>query len=94
MMLKMNLKKYHIVREGQTLATISVAYSVSEGRLIADNHLSEQPFVGQILTIPDERGNFYVVREGDSKALLCGSEENYRRKNGTDVFYVGMKVLL
>jgi hypothetical protein len=34
------------------------------------------------------------VQAGDTKALLCGSEKNYRIRNGTDVFYPGMKVHL
>ncbi|MBQ8295959.1 MAG: LysM peptidoglycan-binding domain-containing protein [Clostridia bacterium] len=93
-MLKMRLQNYYRVKEGQTLREIAAAFSVSEGRLIACNRLKEQPFTGQILRIPEERGNLYTVQAGDTKELLCGSEENYRLKNGTDVFYIGMQVLL
>ena len=58
------------------------------------NALYEEVVEGQILDIPNERGNAYTVREGDTKTLLCGSEEGYERKNGTGVFYIGMRVVL
>ena len=45
-----------------------------------------------VLKIPEARGNEYFVQEGDTKALLCGSEENFRLKNGTDIFYIGMRI--
>ena len=67
-------------------------FSVSERLLVQENALTKAPFAGQILTIPTERGNAYTVQEGDTKALLCGSEENFYRKNGTDAFYIGMRV--
>ena len=67
-------------------------FSVSERLLAKENGLAETPFAGQILAIPTERGNAYTVQEGDTKALLCGSEEDFYRKNGTDVFYIGMRV--
>ena len=67
-------------------------FSVSERLLAQKNGLTKAPFAGQILTIPTERGNAYTVQEGDTKALLCGSEENFYRKNGTDAFYIGMRV--
>ncbi len=67
-------------------------FSVSERLLVRENGLTEAPSSGQILRIPTERGNAYTVREGDTKALLCGSEDNFHRKNGTDAFYIGMRV--
>lgn len=71
---------------------IAGVFSVSAWLLVKENGLTEQPFAGQILRIPSEVGNEYTVQAGDTKALLCGSEEEYRRKNGTDVFYIGMRV--
>lgn len=93
-MLKTERKSYYQVKNGQSLRQIADYFSVAEGLLVQANRLSAPPKAGQILSIPTETGNVYFVREGDSKALLCGSEENYRRKNGTDVFYIGMRVIL
>ncbi len=73
---------------------IAAYYSVSPYLLAKVNGLSAPPREGEILEIPKERGNLYVVREGDTKELLCGSEENYARKNGTDIFYIGMRMIL
>ena len=91
-MLKTERKRYYKVKKGQTLAEISAYFSVSEYLLSNENKLTQAPFAGQVLRIPNERGNAYTVQAGDTKELLCGSEENYRRKNGTDAFYIGMKV--
>ena len=59
-----------------------------------ENGLNEEVKSGQLLMIPKERGNLYVVKEGDTKSLLCGSAENYEKRNGTPVFYLGMQVVL
>ena len=91
-MLKAENKRYYKVEKGQSLREIASNFSVSEYLLVKENGLMKPPFAGQILRIPKERGNAYTVREGDTKELLCGSKENYFRKNGTDIFYVGMKI--
>ena len=85
-------RQYYQVKPGQTLEEIADYFSVAERLLAQENGLSSPPYAGQILYIPTEGGNAYTVQEGDTKALLCGAEEAYRRKNGTDVFYIGMKV--
>ena len=82
------------VREGQSLKEIAEYFSVSEYLLASYNGLTEAPKKGQVLRIPSAQGNAYIVREGDTKAMLCGSEEKFREKNGTDVFYIGMRVIL
>ena len=87
-------KQFHTVREGQSLRNIAEYYAVSEYLLVQENGLLEEPFVGQVLKIPEERGNVYFVQEGDNKALLCGSAEEFRKRNGTDIFYIGMRVIL
>ena len=84
--------EFYQVKKGQTLKEIAEYFSVSEWLLARENGLSAQPHTGQILRIPKERGNAYVVQDGDTKELLCGGEENYRKKNGTEFFYIGMKV--
>lgn len=93
-MLKTESRRYYQVKKGQTLREIAAYFSVSERLLAKENRLTCPPHAGQILVIPKERGNAYTVRAGDTKTLLCGSEENYARKNGTDAFYIGMRVLL
>ena len=93
-MLKIHIPKFYQVKEGQTLRKIAEAFSVAEGKLIADNCLYAPIFAGQILRIPQERGDAYIVQAGDTKELLCGSAENYFRKNGTHIFYIGMRVIL
>ena len=91
-MLKTIFRRYYQVKKGQTLEEIADYFSVSERLLAQKIGLTKAPFAGQILTIPTERGNAYTVQEGDTKTLLCGSEENFHRKNGTDAFYIGMRV--
>jgi LysM repeat protein len=93
-MLKMRLVKYYKVKAGQSLREIAEAFSVAEGLLIKENGLTQAPYAGQILKIPSARGNAYIVCEGDTKELLCGSAQAYREKNGTDIFYIGMRVIL
>ncbi len=93
-MLQLSIPKYYQVRRGQTVKTIARTFGVAVGVLISANTLTQEVFAGQILRIPDIRGNAYVAQAGDSKALLCGSEENYIRRNGTDVLYPEMTVIL
>ena len=93
-MLKTVQVQFYKVKEGQSVRQIAEYFSVSPYLLAKINGLKEEPSSGCILKIPNERGNLYTVKEGDSKALLCGSEEKYREKNGTDVFYIGMRVIL
>ena len=93
-MLNVVNKDFHKVRAGQSLKEIAEYFSVSEYLLARYNGLTEAPKKGQVLRIPSAQGNAYIVREGDTKAMLCGSEEKFREKNGTDVFYIGMRVIL
>ena len=92
--LKREKTSYHLVRQGQTLRQIAEFFCVSEGALIRQNALTQEPTVGQILKIPSESGNHYIVGIEDNKTLLCGSEEAYERKNGTKIIYPGMRVVL
>jgi len=93
-MLKLVWKNFYQVKNGQRLKDIAAAFCVSEYLLAKENGLTNEPLCGQILKIPAERGNAYYVREGDTKRLLCGSDENFYRKNGTHIFYIGMRVIL
>ena len=93
-MLKTERRKYYKIKEGQTLRKVAEFFSVSEFLLAKINGICEEVCLGQILEIPKECGNAYVVCEEDTKEKLCGSEENYFRKNGPDVFYIGMRIIL
>ena len=93
-MLKTEKVKYYRVKEGQGVREIAEYFSVSPYLLAKSNGLYEEPSAGMVLEIPAQRGNFYTVQEEDTKTLLCGSEENYEQRNGTDIFYIGMRVIL
>lgn len=85
---------YHTVRQGQSLKAIAEFFCVSERAIITANGLAQEPKIGQILIIPKECGNGYIVKDGDNKTLLCGSDNAYERKNGTKIIYPGMRVIL
>ncbi|MBQ9113686.1 MAG: LysM peptidoglycan-binding domain-containing protein [Clostridia bacterium] len=93
-MLKTLQRRYYQVKEGQTLEEIADYFSVSPRLLAHENGLKEPPSVGRILWIPMESGNAYTVGEGDTPALLCGSEESFVKKNGASIFYLGMRAIL
>lgn len=93
-MLKTEWVQFYKVQEGQSLEEIAAYFSVSPYLLAKRNGLSAPIEAGRILEIPCERGNAYCVREGDTKTLLCGSDENYFLRNGTEAFYIGMKIIL
>ncbi len=92
--LQLKIPKFYKVKKGQTLREIARAFCVAERALVAVNDLTAQPYAGQILRIPTTKGNAYTAREGDTKTLLCGSDETYKKKNGTNELYLGMRVIL
>ena len=93
-MLKTRRVQYYKVKEGQNIRDIAQYFSLSPYLLAKVNGLYEEPSAGCVLKIPVMQGNYYTVKEGDSKALLCGNDEEFEKKNGTDVFYIGMRVVL
>ena len=93
-MLRLERKSLYQVKAGQTLVEIAETFCVSARVLAQVNGLKEEPKAGDVLYIPMENGNLYTVREGDSKSLLCGSEEKFVQKNGTSNLYLGMRVVL
>ena len=93
-MLKTKMRKFYQVKAGQSVYDIADAFGVSAFKLAQENALTAPVFVGQILRIPTEKGNAYTVKEGEDKRLLCGSDERYFTKNGTEIFYLGMKIRL
>ncbi|MBQ8291312.1 MAG: LysM peptidoglycan-binding domain-containing protein [Clostridia bacterium] len=92
-MLKSGWVRFYKVKEGQTLEAIAAFFCVSAYLLAERNGLTEEPQAGVLLEIPSARGNAYTVKPGDTKTLLCGSEEAYNAKN-TQVFYYGMRAIL
>ncbi len=82
------------MKSGQTLKEIAETFCVSARLLAKENALTEEPRAGRILRIPQTVGNAYTAKEGEDRALLCGSEEKFVEKNGADILYPGMRVIL
>ena len=93
-MLKLEEKKLHIVKRGQTLSGVARVYQIPEFALAKENELTGELYAGQVLILPEKQGNYYTAQAGDDYALLCGSKENYEQKNGTKILYPQMKVWL
>lgn len=93
-MLKIELQKYYKVKKGQTLRGIAAAFCLSPRVLARENGLKSEVEEGQILYIPPFRGNAYTASATDTPVLLCGSEENFYKKNGQVQVYPGMHVIL
>jgi hypothetical protein len=93
-MLKLEYKKFHIVKAGQTLRSIAKTYQIPERLLVKMNGLTEEPTVGSVLRLPGCKGDYYTAQAGDSPSLLCGSVENFETKNGGRILYPEMKVWL
>ena len=91
-MLKRVNYQFYKVKAGQTAAEIADYFCVAVRVLVKENGLTAEPSAGQILRIPSAKGNAYTVKAGESKALLCGSEERFVYLNGTPDFYIGMSV--
>ena len=92
-MLKIANVQFHKVVLGQTAREIAAAYHVGLYALVKENGLTQEVEEGQILRLPKERGNAYIVQSGDSKSLLCGRVEGYEKRNGK-YLYFGMRVIL
>lgn len=85
---------YYRVKRGQRLGEIAKAFSLPPRYLAQENGLKEEVEEGQILFIPSERRNLYVVHGGESKTALCGSEENFELRNRTKCLYPAQIVFL
>ena len=93
-MLTIKIPTYYKVKKGQTVKDVAAAFCVAERVLIKENGLTDEPSEGRLLRIPSVRGNVFTATEGQTHALLCGSESGYVEKNGTDILYPGMRVIL
>ena len=92
-MLKLREKQLHKVGKGQTIESIATAYKLPPRSIVLENSLTSEVCEGQILFIPKRQGNLYTAKAGESKELLCGSKENYEKKNGREL-YPGLKIWL
>ena len=92
-MLQIGNFQFYKVKRGDTVKGISEQLPTTMYALIAENGLKNEPLEGDILRLPAP-ANLYTVQAGDTKTLLCGSEEAYHTRNGTTVFYIGMRVCL
>ena len=81
------------VRRGQTAAEIARAFGVPARVFAAANALTKEVQAGELVRIPP-KGNVFRVRGGETRALLCGSAENFRKKNATASLYPTQEVLL
>ena len=94
MKLSLYRRKSYRVKKGQSLADVASTFGLPVRLLAQENALTEEFFEGQILSIPACEGNLYVVSGGESKTLLCGSRENFEKKNRTKLLYIGQVVVL
>lgn len=94
MKLVFKASEYYRVKRGQSLWDIAAAFRLPP-RIIAEcNHLKEEPQEGSVLYIPQQNGNLYIVKGGESKSLLCGSAACFEEKNRTKAFYPAQVVIL
>lgn len=93
---KLLLKEQSVyrVKKGQTLNDLQNAFCIPARLIAIENALTEELRGGEVLFIPEAKGNLYVVRGGESKTLLCGSEERFFEKNKTNCLYPAQKILL
>lgn len=91
-MLKLSDDEYYRVKKGDSAAEIAIEHGCPLGLLCRINALKGEVEAGDIIIIP--RGILHTVEAGDGKKKLCGSEEKYREMNGTDCFFIGMKVFV
>ena len=82
------------VKKGQTLKDVAQAFSLPCRLIATFNGLTEEVREGEVLFIPEAEGNLYAVRGGESKTLLCGGSEKFKKKNGTSCLYPTQIVLL
>ncbi len=81
------------MKKGQTLRAVADGFCTTVYALVAENGLTEELHEGQLIYIPIPRA-LYTVQAGDTKALLCGSQRAYAERNGTEIFYPGMRARL
>lgn len=94
MKLSLRIPEYYRVKKGQTLLEIAQTFLLPPRVLAFCNNLTQEPQAGAILYIPPRCGNLYTVRGGESKKLLCGSDENFEKINCTKLLYPAQIILI
>ncbi len=94
MELKLSVPLYYTAKKGQTLFDIADTFRIPVCLLARENALTEEPRAGQVLRLPQSCGNAYRVKGGESRTLLCGSEESFFARNGTRALYPSQRVYL
>ena len=94
MKLSLRIPEYYRVKKGQTLLEIAQTFLLPPRVLAFSNNLSKDPQEGAVLYIPPRCGNLYTVRGGESKRLLCGSDENFEKINCTKLLYPAQIILI
>ncbi len=94
MELSLPVPRVYRMKRGQTLRSVALAFGLPPALLAARNGLTKDPGEGTVLLIPQERGDLYTVKGGESATLLCGSPARFFERNGTRALYPGQTVLL
>lgn len=94
MKLQLKRKDFYTVKEGQTVREIARELFLPLSLLVSVNHLKSEVKKGQILYVPKNGYTMYRVEGGESKEGLCGSAEEFERKNGTKYLYPTQEVAL
>lgn len=94
MKLSLRIPEYYRVKKGQTLSDVAQTFYLPPRVLAFSNNLTQEPQEGAILYIPQRCGNLYTVRGGESKKLLCGSDENFEKLNCTRLLYPAQIILI
>lgn len=87
--MKLELLKVELyrVKRGQTLTCVARTFGVPPRVLAAENGLQEELREGQYIKIPPNSHHLYEVRGGESRKLLCGSDERFLKLNKTECLY-------
>ena len=94
MKLSLRIPEYYRVKKGQTLLEIARTFYLPPRVLAYSNNLTQEPKEGAVLYIPQRCGNLYTVRGGESKKLLCGSNDNFEKLNCTRLLYPAQIILI
>ncbi len=86
------------VKAGDTAQTVSAAYGIPVGSIVAANGLQTFPPPGSLLLLPPSDGKVYIVVAGDTVASICSkfhlSPEEFCRRNGCAYVYPTQQVFL
>lgn len=93
-MLKRDTISFYKVQKGEGIEGIARLFSLPPSLLVYENQLSKEVEEGEVLRLPKQSGNLYLVKIGDKKEDFFASEEEFQRKNGTKRWFVGQRIFL